>query len=511
MPHVDTQACLLKAEPLIQLGDADSLRYASLQLRMGIEYLFYELVPLYKQELPDDILSAGWQPQRILDAILECDPDANQDSRLAFGQAGENGVTNWADTILEAKAPNKQLLKKHYHRLGFYLHAPVDMVAPKLEKWRIDLEKASSALSEFKVGQALSNFRELVDIPCNCCGRTVYRNKRGVEATGEMRCLNPECRAIYDVRFEGDAAHFQLRQESFNCQRCGTTNFIPTSAIGEGAVLICDECEQRVVVRSTFRLQPFDAEPPDPESMSDVELLAFQAKLGNSVIHKLKQTQAVGDVGTAIDAMYSRIVQSGSTLLMLHSDAKEHDWSFDGNSILRTIYDVSLQALYIFHDPNESETLSRRYIDFSAVERKRFTLLFDKQANDFSRRMSRSAKRPAVEAAIDAEYQRVMRKYGYDKLKEPPKNWYKGSLRDLAAKVGYEDEYELLQKQLSGVVHSTYDGVRGMPRYEDAHLVSLYWTFAFRVLDKIAQYIGIQLDDTERLMLHRAKKNIFNS
>ena len=79
MPHAETQSCLQKAESLIEIGDADSFRYASLQLRMGIEYLFYELIPLYRDELPDDILTK-WQPKDVLDAVLACDPSAHKET-----------------------------------------------------------------------------------------------------------------------------------------------------------------------------------------------------------------------------------------------------------------------------------------------------------------------------------------------------------------------------------------------------------------------------------------------
>jgi hypothetical protein len=45
--HDKTISCVAKAEALIAEGDADSVRYACLELRMGIEHLFYDLIPLY--------------------------------------------------------------------------------------------------------------------------------------------------------------------------------------------------------------------------------------------------------------------------------------------------------------------------------------------------------------------------------------------------------------------------------------------------------------------------------
>jgi len=179
MPHQDTIACVEKARGLLANSDVDSLRFASLQLRMGIEYLFYELVPLYREELPDDILTANWQPQRILDALLECDPEVDKDTRLGVGISDGPGEPIKADTILETKAPTKRLLKKHYHRLGFYLHAPVDLKDPPAAKWQADPEAAIATLAEYTLGQALVNFRCLIDIDC-ICGRKIKGSVRQV-------------------------------------------------------------------------------------------------------------------------------------------------------------------------------------------------------------------------------------------------------------------------------------------------------------------------------------------
>src|SRR5262245_53469429 len=128
MAHALTIACVEKAEKMLRNDDLDSFRYASLQLRMAIEYLFYELVPLYKDELPADILTTTWKPQQILAAILECDPDANKDTRMVFAPSGMLGNPDAPHLVLESKAPTKALLSAHWHRLGSYLHAPVTLV-----------------------------------------------------------------------------------------------------------------------------------------------------------------------------------------------------------------------------------------------------------------------------------------------------------------------------------------------------------------------------------------------
>ncbi len=508
MVHTLTNDCCSKAKTLIAEGSGDSLRYATLQLRMAIEYLFYELVPLYKQELPDDILSTRWQPKQIIDAILECDPDAELPSRVAFGPSEQVGEPGWADTVFSTKPPTRKLLKDHYHKLGFYLHAPIDLVQPDNAKWRSALERALTVLSEYTVDQALFNIGVFIHIECACCERTIYRNKRGVEASGTMKCPNPDCGAIYNVTFDGELTHSSLQQESFDCQVCGTTNYVPRSAIKEGTEIRCVDCGQQVLVTRSFRLQPF-GEPTSETHILDTVLSDRLAKIGDSIIEKLNALKRTDVVTRTIEGIFGRMVQSGISLRNLLGGS-EHDWHCDGASILRTIYDGSLQALYILFDPLKAEELGTRYVDFGMVEKIVMIKLFDKQATDLSRRMSKSAKRATAEPALLVEYERVNKKYGYDRMKKPPKNWYKGSLANVAETVGYLAEYELLQKQLSAIVHSSYSGLRDKQGYTGPQVMLLYWHFSFRVLGRMAEVAGIELTKGEQELVENARRNVFD-
>lgn len=52
-------------------------------------------------------------------------------------------------------------------------------------------------------------------------------------------------------------------------------------------------------------------------------------------------------------------------------------------------------------------------------------------------------------------------------------HWYEGNLRDLAKGVGFEDEYVLLQKHLSGVVRSSAYALTGAENAETSHTKTL--------------------------------------
>jgi hypothetical protein len=270
MPHEQTRKCVEKAKALIAEEDADRYYYASLQLRMGIEYLFYELLALHREELPDDI-TKSWQPRQIIDANLDCDPNADQDGNLWIAPTGPDGNPSGPGIHLQTKAPNKRLLSKHYHKLGFYLHAPVDLAPPQLPKWKSDLEKAIETLEEWRPGLAMSNIARFIKIECKCCNRLIKRNALSVEKSGEMRCPNPDCRAIHDVALKKDSVEFKLRQAIYDCPWCNTTNYISAARVKDGLEISCVECTKRVHLVQELSLKMLDT-PPDPEKPSPVEI-----------------------------------------------------------------------------------------------------------------------------------------------------------------------------------------------------------------------------------------------
>lgn len=69
----DLSKFLTEAERLAEQGDSSSLRYACLQLRMCIERIFYRLLPLYAEFLPDRV-QREWRPKPLMDAIIASDP-----------------------------------------------------------------------------------------------------------------------------------------------------------------------------------------------------------------------------------------------------------------------------------------------------------------------------------------------------------------------------------------------------------------------------------------------------
>ncbi len=251
MPHEHTIACVEKAEKLIREQSADAFRYATLQLRMGIEYLFYELVPLYKEELPENILTQ-WRPQQVLDAILDCDPNADQDSAIAFVPSGT--LPN-PDDFKITKAVSKRLLREYYHKLGSQLHASTDLQTLKLDKWKGLLSNTTDALRQYTSDQVIHNIGEFIEFQCEC-GQKIRRRVEVVLRKNVVQCFSPNCgMTLENVQLLDGKVSFRPRAALLKCKECQTDQYVPLHKLKDGVKVTCCHCHRQSVARAGFWLE----------------------------------------------------------------------------------------------------------------------------------------------------------------------------------------------------------------------------------------------------------------
>ena len=243
-------------------------------------------------------------------------------------------------------------------------------------------------------------------------------------------------------------------------------------------------------------------------NLSHDQFLESQREIANQFLSKLNNVPKPGPVAIAIEMISRRLVESGNSLDILYRNSP-HDWAFDGGSILRTNYDLMLQGLYIMADPAKWDERAQLYLDFMKVERKNRIDLMDSSVTDIAKHFSNSPKRTEVEPEILKQFDAVKAKFMTKKGKLR-KNWYPGSLRELAKASGLEPEYELMQRFLSGVVHSSPLTLEEGPLVRDVFLMNWYWRFAFRILGKYAEYKGVALDEMEKALIDNARKNVFD-
>jgi hypothetical protein len=114
------------AKTLLANGDEPSARYAYLELRFAIEYLTYDLLQTYREELPYDALKK-WQPRELIAEMRTVDPYADCRSRLEVGPEvipGEPPPTEGWISLGEEHKFSIEWANKKYNALGNYLHAP---------------------------------------------------------------------------------------------------------------------------------------------------------------------------------------------------------------------------------------------------------------------------------------------------------------------------------------------------------------------------------------------------
>jgi hypothetical protein len=242
--------------------------------------------------------------------------------------------------------------------------------------------------------------------------------------------------------------------------------------------------------------------------MSDDDLINHIRNVGNGIAQRINAAMNDSPIWVAVSMLAGRIVNAGNSLTALQDNAL-HDYHCDAATIARGAYDATLQALYILAGKDEAYTRAMLYLDFCVVDQVRFIGLIENGASGLAKRLRESKLRGASEPLIKAEYDRVKGRYEQPNGKLR-RDWYRGTLDDLAIEAGYQDEYKLLQKYLSSAVHSSAYGTKNSAQWGDKFTMNLWmcW-FGFRVITRCAEILGINLSNDESGLASMAKKSVF--
>lgn len=212
----------------------------------------------------------------------------------------------------------------------------------------------------------------------------------------------------------------------------------------------------------------------------------------------------------ALEPFQKRISGAVDTLTALHRFAK-NDWRADGLTLLRAMYDAHLQVLYILQDSAQADERAQLFLDFRWIEQRAMQKIIAGNSTRLAKKLMQSPKRLEGEAEREANYQKLRPKFLTRDGKKDRGDWYPGTLRDLARAVGLESEYEILQKDLSGSVHSTPTALLAGPSFsESEHLLLLGWKLMFRVLGRIAAHHGVPLAKEHEEIVRDAMSNIYD-
>ena len=211
----------------------------------------------------------------------------------------------------------------------------------------------------------------------------------------------------------------------------------------------------------------------------------------------------------ALEPFKNRIGSGLESLRALHRHA-QHDFRADGMTILRAMYDAHLQALYILASSDQAEVRAQLFLDYQWIEQRRMQELLERNDTQLARTLLSSPKRVEEAAAREENYRRLRPKYLTRKGKLRG-DWYPGTLRELAKATALESEYEILQRILSGAVHSTPTVLLVGSTFSDPqHLLLIGWRIWFRVLGQIAQHHGAPLESEHVEVVREARQNLFS-
>ena len=249
---MNKRSCLERARILLAEGKPESLRYACLELRYCMEAIAYEKLRLYTKNIAESIQEV-WQPRKVIDALEEYDPLVNQSYTLRIWSETPPGERDELVFSGEHKTLSPITLKKHYYKLGNYLHVPTPGQIKKRKTLSdTELKEYLKELIQF-VEPACSNtfdtnIAEVVNFECRQCGQPIIRNKASIEKNPFATCLSENCQAQHDVYQEGGQYFIRLCQAEFICPDCQTSNYVPLHQMAEGVKLSCVECNRQYII-----------------------------------------------------------------------------------------------------------------------------------------------------------------------------------------------------------------------------------------------------------------------
>lgn len=215
----------------------------------------------------------------------------------------------------------------------------------------------------------------------------------------------------------------------------------------------------------------------------------------------------------ALDALVHRISGTINSIWVLRRSSLL-DWGFDGMILLRGIYDAHIQARWILADPSKVEERALLYLDWKWVERHNMLPVLDASPTSLAKLVAKSPKRKVSEPYMAQQFARVRSKYERKPGGKLRTDWSGIKIKDMATELGADtlDEFVILYRSLSGVVHSSALAIEDQnPMFGSEFHPIIAWKFQMRVLARHAELHGVELTGELPEVVDYARANIFNT
>ena len=235
------------------------LRYAALELRICIEAVTYDRAQCYEELLAPDVYRK-WQPQKLMAALIEIDPLANEGPTVHFldESNAEATMQTWVSLGKETVFTLKDI-SDEYHALGSFVHLPnLDKAATatNFEEMRKRCIHISSKLTEVLSSPVFNAvFQNIVELPCDSCGNTIRKHVPAKAVSVEAKCY--KCNAAYKISAQEDGSYSSHRLgKILPCMNegCDGVLAIPREEIKDRAKIECQTCKSKFFLSQTYRL-----------------------------------------------------------------------------------------------------------------------------------------------------------------------------------------------------------------------------------------------------------------
>jgi len=241
---------LNQARDLLARRDDGSLPYAALELRRCIESIVYEKLLTYTKYVPG-LVFEQWQPAHALKALLQFEPDADEEFRLRIAEEDPLGNPRgpWIE-MGEHRTFKLSWLQKNYNKLGSFLHVPHG----RMKGWtandvRAYLDEVVAELDRILQSSIIGvSLASRISFKCAVCSSNSLVNTQVAEETKRAICINPNCGAIYHLEKRDDQWQVDLEQTEFKCRNCGASIWLENRHLDIGCLFKCSECNVEYLI-----------------------------------------------------------------------------------------------------------------------------------------------------------------------------------------------------------------------------------------------------------------------
>lgn len=240
---------------LLNEGDASSLTYAALEVRLALERVCYERLQIAHNYISADDLRT-WKPNYVVQTLMEMvDPNIASEWKLSIGSTPGDNPEKYVDLGVQ-KGFDPKRLNQLWQAMGSFLHCELPKSANNpiahyrsAEKMRTKIDEALEELDRLAEGTLIGSIVfEHVSFSCSC-GQI---NKRSTEALSHndiINCIKEGCKEQYVVEKIEKELFFERRKLSVPCEKCASDAWFPYRPLAEMSkdsrgTFLCKKCGQ---------------------------------------------------------------------------------------------------------------------------------------------------------------------------------------------------------------------------------------------------------------------------